>query len=148
MIIGLLLCGGLFIMVATLLRCILSIPVHPCPRAWTITSDDSSPKDSENPSSMGTSSHQLSKMSKSSRFDQLSVPRTVDDHCSEEISLPHNQAQMGFASQVTNSAHGATASSEDQSLEINRSAHGGIHITTTYEVTPSEPFEKSHKYEL
>ncbi|KDB21942.1 hypothetical protein H109_06082 [Trichophyton interdigitale MR816] len=171
MIIGLLLCGGLFIMVATLLRCILSIQsIHginistiwairesfvailainaPCikpifsPRAWTITSDDSSPKDSENPSSMGTSSHQLSKMSKSSRFDQLSVLRTVDDHCSEEISLPHNQAQMGFASQVTNSARGATASSEDQSLEINRSAHGGIHITT------SEPFEKSHKYEL
>lgn len=97
---------------------------------------------------MGTSSHQLSKMSKSSQFDQLSVLRTVDDHCSEEISLPHNQAQMGFASQVTNSARGATASSEDQSLEINRSAHGGIHITTTYEVTPSEPFEKSHKYEL
>ncbi|EFQ97341.1 hypothetical protein MGYG_00380 [Nannizzia gypsea CBS 118893] len=177
MVIGLLLCGGVFIMVATLLRCILSIQSinginistiwairesfvailainAPCikpifsPRAWTVTSDESSPGDSENPSSLGTGSYQLSKVSKSSRFDQLSTLRTVDDHCSEELSLPYYQAQMGIASHAPNSVCGATASTGNQSLEIEHSAHGGIQVTTTYEVTPSKPFEEGHRNEL
>ncbi|EEQ30408.1 conserved hypothetical protein [Microsporum canis CBS 113480] len=172
LIIGLLLCGGVFIMAATLLRCILSIQsIHginistiwairesfvailainaPCikpifsPRAWTITSDDSSPKDSENQSSNTTSSYQLSKVPRS-RFDQLSVLRTADDHCSEELSLPYNQAQMGFATQVSSNGRGTTSSTGNQSLEINDPAHGGIKVTTTYDVTPSKPLEVNH----
>lgn len=116
------------------------------PRAWTVTTEDSSPGDSENPSSIGTNSYQLSKASKVSRFDQLSVLRTVDDHCSEELSLPYYQAKMGFASQDPSSASGAAALPGSQSFEINRSSHGAIQATTTYEVT-SKPFEESYKNE-
>ncbi|KAF3490571.1 uncharacterized protein GIQ15_00088 [Arthroderma uncinatum] len=152
LVIGLLLCGGVFIMIATLLRCILSIQsIHginvstiwairesfvailainaPCikpifsPRAWTITSEDSAPKDSENPSSNGTSSYQLSKTSKC-KFDPLSVLRTVEDRCSEELALPYNQARMGFASQESSTVRGAASSTRNQPLENHSAVHG------------------------
>ncbi|KAK2855633.1 hypothetical protein FQN49_005002 [Arthroderma sp. PD_2] len=175
LVIGVLLCGGVFIMVATLLRCILSIQsIHginistiwairesfvailainaPCikpifsPRAWTVTSDDSKPGDSENQSSNATSSYRLSKLSKC-KFDQLSVLRTTDDdYCNEELALPFNKAQMGFASRVSSTTRGATSSTTgEQPLESPSGSHGGIQVTTTYEVSPSVPFDDCQK---